>query len=98
VRWAHKWGPHIDDLKGVEARTGKKPAPLRNMPRLIPENIPYWAAYTDLATSESPLIPFAEIRAYADLADLPRAELLVKITAIQDALNERSASKTGSGS
>jgi len=92
VRWSHKWGAHIDDLRAVEKRSGKTPGPLRAMPRLRPENLPYWAAYLDLAARESPLIPYAEIRAYADLADLPRAELLVKVTVIQDELNERSAS------
>lgn len=57
------------------------------MPELLPENVAYWAAYLDLqriGVQRS----YHEINAYAELSGLHKTELLVKLHAIEDALNE----------
>ena len=72
----------------MQRRTGKVPGPLKDRPELTDSNVYYWIAYCELSRKfASNSIPYAEIKAFSDLSGLNGTELMVKINAIEDALN-----------
>jgi len=82
MRWADK----IEELREVERRSGRTPKPLKDMPALLPCNADYYAAFVDLSKARP--ITYEGIHAYASITGLNALELMVKVHAIEDAINE----------
>lgn len=84
-----KWGAKLPELREYERRSGRTPSPLRNLPTLLSSNYLYFIAYVDLTDNK---ITYEAINAYAELANLNKTELLVKVKALEDFYNGNNGS------
>lgn len=84
-----KWGAKLPQLREYKRRSGRTPSPLKDAPELSANNYLYFIAYVDL-TKRS--ITYESMNAYAELANLNKTELLVKITALEDFYNGNNGS------